>query len=99
MLPHRRCVINHPKADTIPESLQFRLPTAQFHPLDARKRSQARTTPSGDAGATRKALRKSAHGTPIAILRYITTDKYWVVFRVDLDSRTNGLLIAAVRQL
>ena len=22
MLPHRRCVINHPKADTIPESLQ-----------------------------------------------------------------------------
>ena len=23
MLPHRRCVINHPKADTIPESLQL----------------------------------------------------------------------------
>ena len=23
MLPHRRCAINHPKADTIPESLQY----------------------------------------------------------------------------
>ena len=25
MLPHRRCIINHPKADTIPESLQIAL--------------------------------------------------------------------------
>ena len=46
-----------------------------------------------------KALRKNAHGTPIAIVRYITTDKYRVVFKVDLDSRTNGLLIAAVIRL
>ena len=23
MLPHRRCIINHPKADTIPESLHW----------------------------------------------------------------------------
>ena len=25
MLPHRRCVVNHPKADTIPESLHVGL--------------------------------------------------------------------------
>lgn len=45
-----------------------------------------------------KALRRNAQGTPIAILRFVRTDDYRVVFRVDLDSHTNGLLIAAVFQ-
>jgi len=45
-----------------------------------------------------KALRRNAQGTPVAIVRYVLTDRYLVVFKVDLDSRTNGLLIAAVIQ-
>ena len=45
-----------------------------------------------------EALRANADGTPIAILRYVRSRNYLVVFKVDLDDRTNGLLIAAVIQ-
>lgn len=45
-----------------------------------------------------RVLRTNAQGTPIAILRYVVRDNYLVVFRVALDDRINGLLIAAVFQ-
>ncbi|MCY4422788.1 MAG: hypothetical protein OXC06_06935 [Acidimicrobiaceae bacterium] len=53
----------------------------------------ADTSPDRLPGAV---LRTNAQGTPIANLRYVVRNNYLVVFKVVLDDRINGLLVAAV---